>query len=196
MTNATLRRAASRPGAQIAPRTAGSFGLLQVAIVVLTVATALVHLDKALALSVFGIHLGWIPGAMPANFHPGGAAGPGHAGPGAGGRPMGAPRGGMMLPLPFPLPVLFFFNFVGNAILLVALYVPLPRLARFQQRYHRVIRWVLIAFAAATILGYFAIVGTNQNALGEFDKAMEIALIVFLLLEDGYSRVVARMALA
>ncbi len=191
MTNATLRRATSRASARPAPRTVRTFGLLQLVIAVLTVATALVHLDKALAMGVFGIHWSWVPGTMPAGFHPGGA--PGHAGP-AGGHPSGPPRGG--LPLPLPLPVLFLLNFIGYVVLLVALYVPLPRLALFQQRYHGLIRWMLIAFTAVTILGYFAIIGTNPNPLGEFDKAVEIALFVFLLLEDGYSRVVTRLVSA
>jgi hypothetical protein len=187
MTNATARRAPSQPSAETVRRAISSFGLLQVVIIVLVLATALVHLDKALSLRVLGLHLGWLPGAMPSGPRPGGGLGPGASG----GHPAGPPRGGLM-PLPLPLSVLFLFNFVGYVVLIVALYVPLPRLARYQQRYHRLIRWALIAFAAVTIYGYFAIVGSMPNALGELDKALEIGLIVFLLLEDRYMQVATR----
>lgn len=191
MTNATLRRAASRSSAQPTRRPVVRFGLLQAVIVVLILATALVHLDKALSLNVFGIHLSWLPGAMPTGPRPGGALGPGGL-PGAH-HPAGPPRGGM-IPLPLPLSVLFFLNFLGYIVLLIAMYVPLPRLAPYQRRFHGVLRWVLIAFAAVTIAGYALIVGGNPNALGEFDKALEISLIVFLLLDALYSRVSVRQA--
>jgi hypothetical protein len=192
MANTTVRRAAARPD----PRqdttmrgTAFGIGLLQVVIIVLAVATALVHLDKALSQHVLGLRLDWVPGAMPSGPRPGGVPNPGVAG----GHPIGAPRGGMM-PLPLPLSVLFLLNFIGYAVLIVALYVPLPRVAHYQQRYHRLIRWALIVFAAVTIYGYFAIVGGAPNALGGLDKALEIGLIVFLLLEDCYTQVATRRA--
>jgi hypothetical protein len=190
MANTTVGRATARPD----PRqnttmrgTAFHNGLLQVVIILLALATALIHLDKALTLHVFGLRLDWLPGAMPARPHPGGAPGPGAPG----GHKMGAPRGGMM---PLPLSALFLLNFIGYVVLIVALYVPLPHLAPYQQRYHRAIRWALIVFAALTIYGYFAIVGGAPNALGELDKALEIGLIVFLLLEDRYTQVATRSA--
>ncbi len=189
MTSTIARRATSQRGAETARRAVSSFGLLQVVILLLALATALIHLDKALAQGVFGLHLGWLPGVVPAGSRPGGAFGPGATG----GHPAGPPRGGMM-PLPLPLSVLFLLNFVGYLVLIVALYLPVPRLASYQQRYHRLIRWALIAFAAVTIYGYFAIVGTMPNPLGELDKALEIGLIVFLLLEDRYTQVATRQA--
>jgi hypothetical protein len=186
MANATVRRATSQPGAETVRRAVSSIGLLQVVIILLALATAFVHLDKAWMLGVFGGHPAMPSGGMPSGSHAGAPSA-------TGGHRAGAPRGGM-LPLPLPLSVLFLLNFVGYLVLIVALYVPLPRLARYQQRYHRLIRWLLIAFAAITILGYFAIVGTMPNPLGELDKALEIGLIVFLLLEDRYTQVATQLA--
>jgi len=183
MTNVTVRRATARPDPRqdTLRRSPFGIGLLQVVIILLALGTAVVHLDKALSLHVFDLQLGWLPGAMPSGPRPGG------------GHPAGPPRGGMM-PLPLPLSVLFLLNFVGYVVLIVALYVPLPRLARYQRRYHRLIRWALIVFAAVTIYGYFAIVGGSPNPLGELDKALEIGLIVFLVLEDRYTQVATRQA--
>ena len=108
---------------------------------------------------------------------------------------MGAPGSGRVPTghgpsLPLPLPVLFFLNFLGYAVLIAALYLPVPVL----QRYRPITRWVLIAFAAVTIWGYFAIVGEAPNALGAFDKAVELALILFLLIEAFYVRAIRRVA--
>jgi hypothetical protein len=90
------------------------------------------------------------------------------------------------------LPVLFFLNFLGYIVLVAALYLPVPILRRNQN----VTRWLLIAFAVVTIWGYFAIVGEAPNALGAFDKAVEIALIVFLLFEAYYVWATSRQASA
>jgi hypothetical protein len=179
MAHTTTRRATARPDPRQDTVRGATFSisLLQVVIIVLTVATAFIHLDKALMLGVFGGH----PAGMPSGSHTGA---PGAAG----GHPARPPRRGGMLPLPLPLSVLFLLNFIGYLVLIVALYLPLPRLARYQQRYHRLIRWVLAAFALVTILGYFAIVGSMPNPLGELDKALEIGLIVFLLIEDRYTQ--------
>jgi hypothetical protein len=134
-----------------------------VAIIALIVITAVVHLDKAITLSSAMAH---------------------HPAPPPGSRPGGAP-GRAPLPLPLPLPVLFFLNFLGYIVLGAALYAPLPLLRRYQ----RLIRWLLIAYTAVTILAYFAIVGEAPNALGGFDKAIEIALIALLLIEDRFVQV-------
>lgn len=153
-------------------------GLLQIVIIILAVTTALVHLDKALMLGFPFSHPGGMPAGAPPASH-GGAPGATPGG-GVGRRPSGPP-----LALPLPLPVLFFLNFLGYIVLIAAHYLPLPVL----QRYRSVTRWLLIAFAAVTILGYFAIVGEAPNALGAFDKAVEFALILFLLIEAWYVRV-------
>lgn len=191
MSQAITRRAES-PRSQTPPsarHAISRIGLLQVVIIVLAIVTALVHLDKALMLGFPFGHPAGLPLGAPSGGHapaPGGASGGAHgAAPGGarGGRPSGP---GLALPL--PLPVLFFLNFLGYIVLIAALYLPLP----FLQRYHAVIRWLLIAFAVVTILGYFAIVGEAPNALGAFDKAVELALIVFLLIDAYYAHVSRR----
>jgi hypothetical protein len=87
--------------------------------------------------------------------------------------------------LPLPLPVLFSLNFLGYLVLVAALYLPLPLL----RHHRRALRWTLVAFTALTIVAYFAIVGGISNPLGEFDKAIELALIAFLFIEDRYLQV-------
>lgn len=152
MTQVTLRRSISH------------IGVLQIAIIVLTVITALVHFQKGIAM--FGMMGG----------HPGGAGG----GPRSGGpRPGGPPGGGssIMSMLPLPLPVLFLIDAVAYLVLIVCLY--LPALRDFQY----IIRWALIVLAALTIISYFLIAGFRFNLLGYIDKPIEIALIVLLLIE-------------
>jgi hypothetical protein len=153
MTQVTLRRSISH------------IGVLQIAIIVLTVITALVHFQKGISM------LGMIGGG-----HPGGAGG----GPRSGGpRPGGPPGGGpsIMSMLPLPLPVLFLLDAVAYLVLIVCLY--LPALRNFQY----IIRWALIVLAALTIIGYFLIAGFRFNLLGYIDKPIEIALIVLLIIE-------------
>lgn len=192
MSQVTARQAASRARpqpAEMSPAGQG-IGLLPALILVLAIFTALVHLDKALTLGFpFGHPIGiQFGGGMPA-----GGAGAHGAAPGG----MPAPGGGTGRPpagrgpsLPLPLPVLFFLNFLGYIVLAAALYLPVPVL----QRYRFITRWLLIAFAAATIWGYVAIVGEVPNALGAFDKAAEISLILFLLIEAYYLRVTGSQA--
>lgn len=172
---------ASRASAGVS-QTALGIGLLQVVIIVLAVVTALVHLDKALTLGFpfghpMGIQFGAPMGGAPHGAAPG--AVPGHT---AGGTSAGRPPVGHGPSLPLPLSVLFFLNFLGYIVLIAAHYLPVPIL----QRYRSVTRWLLIAFAIVTIWGYFAIVGEAPNALGAFDKAVEISLIIFLLIEAYY----------
>jgi len=136
----------------------------QIAIVALVVVTALVHLQRGIGMLAGGFGGG--PGGRP-------------GGP-PGGPPPGGPSGGfnIMQALPLPLPALFLLNGIGYLVLVTAL--NLPALAR----YRRVVRWLLIAFAAVTIVMYFLIAGFSPNPIGLIDKAVEIALIVLLLIED------------
>ena len=141
-------------------RTALQVGLLQIAIIILVLATALIHLDKALAMGFFSGHLGVIPAGIPPQ--PGG------------------PSGLMLLTLQY-LVLLFFLNFIGYIVLGAALYLP------FLKGFQRIIRWILVVFAAITIIGYFATVGFGVNPLGYADKIIEVALIVLLIIEDRKS---------
>jgi hypothetical protein len=143
-------------------RTTLKIGLLQIAIIILIIATALIHLDKTMAMGFFG--------------HAGGAPAGGHH---AGGPPMGGggPSGPMLL-LFENLPLLFFLNFIGYIVLGVALYLP------FLQQFQRIIRWLLIVFTAVTIIAYFMVLGLSPNTLGLVDKAIEVVLVILLLIED------------
>jgi hypothetical protein len=80
------------------------------------------------------------------------------------------------LQLAFPDPA-FILNGLGYLTLLAALYLPVPRLAR----YRNIVRWVLIGFTALTIL-LWILLGA-RTPIGYIDKAIEVALILLLLLE-------------
>jgi hypothetical protein len=178
MAQVTMRSAVSRAGTQQSAweRLRSRLGPLEVSIFALSVATAWIHLNKAMGMGVFGGRQPMMRPPMPS---------------GGQGLPVGIHRMGPPLMLPLPLPVLFLLNFIGYAVLIVALFAPVPLL----ERYRRLIRWALIAFAAVTILGYFLIIGAMPNALGALDKAIEFALIGLLLVEDRWA-VVSRAAAA
>jgi hypothetical protein len=78
------------------------------------------------------------------------------------------------LQLAFPDPV-FILNGLGYLALLAALY--LPQLAR----YRNLMRWVLVGYAALTVL-LWILIGA-RTPIGYIDKAIEVALISLLLLE-------------
>jgi hypothetical protein len=142
-----------------------TIGTLQIVIITLVVITAFVHLQRGISLSMGGFG-GGRPGGPP----PGGAAGR---------LPGGGPPGGfnIMEVLPLPLPMLFILNGITYLVLVTALY--LPALAQ----YRPIIRWLLILFAALTIVMYFLVNGFRLNPLGMFDKILEISLIVLLLID-------------
>ena len=145
-------------------------GALQIAIIVLTVITAFIHLQR-------GLGMGMMAGPPPGGF-PAGAPGAGPGGPPPGGAPGGMPAGmGLMQALPLPLPVLFILNGIGYLVLVAALY--LPALHRFQP----LVRWALIAFTAVTVVLYFVMIGLAPNPIGIVDKVVEVALIALLLVE-------------
>ena len=108
-------------------------GPLQISIIVLTVATALIHLSRGLAIGV--------PGSR-------------------------------------PFPLLFYLNFIGYIVLLIALYAPQLLSMR------RTIRWTLIIYTALTVVLWMAITRFHSVFIGYIDKPIEIALIILLLIED------------
>ncbi len=148
-------------------RTIFHMGLLQIAIIILAVITALVHLDRGLMMSFFAGH----PGGPP----------PGHLNGPPGGHLAGPPGGFPLLAL-LPLTTLFYLNFVGYIVLVTALYLPLLR------RYQQIIRWALIVYTAVTILVWFLISNASFNLLAYADKVVELALIILLLIEDRQAR--------
>ena len=139
-------------------------GPLQIGIILLTVITAGIHLYRALLMSVLR-----------------GSSGPG---PGRGGPPGGGPGGadGPMQMLMGSLTTLFYLNALGYILLVIALY--LPPLGR----YHRIVRWLLIAFALVTIIAWFVITGARFNVIGYADKPVELLLIILLIIEDRQER--------
>ncbi len=80
------------------------------------------------------------------------------------------------LQLAFPDPV-FILSGLGYLTLLAALYLPIPRVAR----YRNAVRLVLIGYAALTIF-LWILIGA-RTPIGYIDKAIEVALITLLLLE-------------
>jgi len=83
--------------------------------------------------------------------------------------------------LNFPDPG-FILNGLGYLALLAALYLPVPWLVR----YRNVVRWILISYAALTILLW--ILFGDRTLIGYTAKAIEIALIALLLLDARRSR--------
>ncbi len=75
--------------------------------------------------------------------------------------------------------MLFILNGVGYLGLLGLLYLPIPMVAP----YHGVVRWVLILFAAITIVAWFFIGLHSAGLLAYTTKVIEIGLIVLLFME-------------
>ena len=79
-------------------------------------------------------------------------------------------------------PILFLLNGIGYLVLLVALY--LPSLAKFQP----LVRWVLIAYAALTVVVWFLVTQASYDPLDYTVKLAELSLIVLLCVEAFYQR--------
>jgi hypothetical protein len=80
------------------------------------------------------------------------------------------------LRLAFPDPV-FILNGLGYLALLAALYLPITQLVPYQH----IVCWVLIGYAALTVLLWLAI--GLRTPLGYITTADEVVLILLLLLE-------------
>src|SRR5437773_1483427 len=105
-------------------------GFLQIAIILLAVITALIHLY----LGVRGLMIG---------------------------------QGG-------PFPLLFILNCVGYMVLVTALYLPTL------QRIQRLIRWILIAYTALTVILWYLIASSHAGMYDYVDKLVEVVLIILL----------------
>jgi hypothetical protein len=81
-----------------------------------------------------------------------------------------------LIHLNFPDPV-FILNGLGYLTLLAALFLPIPRIAR----YRNVVRFVLAGYAALTI--FLWILFGARTPIGYIDKVIEIVLISLLLLD-------------
>jgi len=85
------------------------------------------------------------------------------------------------LQLNFPDPI-FILNGLGYLGLLVALYLPVPRLAEHRD----IVRLALIGFASLTLF-LWVVIG-ERTAIGYTDKVIEVFLILLLLIEARRSR--------
>ncbi|MGQ9501760.1 MAG: hypothetical protein ACUVSF_11265 [Anaerolineae bacterium] len=74
---------------------------------------------------------------------------------------------------------LFVLNGLGYLGLLGALFLPIPVIRSLRS----VWRWLLVGYAALTIILYFVINQLGVDALGLVTKAAEVLLIVLLVLE-------------
>ncbi len=72
----------------------------------------------------------------------------------------------------------FLLNGIGYLVLIGALYLPLAALSPYQQP----LRWILIAYTALTIV-LWVLLGA-RTTIGYFDKLVEVALIIFLWLDN------------
>jgi len=171
-----------------ARRLFGVIGILQIVIIVLVLITASVHLQRGISMSAGGFGGGapgprpgftGTPGAFPGG-HGSGAPGRRPGGPGGGGAPGGSGFAILQL-IPVPRSTLFILNGIGYLVLIIALY--LPPLYRFQ----RIVRWLLIIFAAVTFILYFLVNGFHLQTISIIDKVAEIALIILLLIDDRQS---------
>jgi hypothetical protein len=148
-------------------------GSLPIIIIVLAIATAVIHLYLGVQMGSMMGHMGGPGGGVPTG------------GPGAGRPPSGGRLGGssIMGMLPLPLPILFDLNFVGYIVLVGALY--LSRLQRFQP----ITRWVLIGYTALTVILWYVISGSHADMFDYVDKLVEVALIILLLVDGWQTRV-------
>ena len=147
-------------------RTNKRIGPLQISIIILAVATGLVHLYRGAMMTFLAA-----PRVRPVGPPPAGA---GHFQGGGPGGPLG-----MIFMI---LPILFYLNAIGYFVLATALY--LPALQRIQS----LVRWVLVGYAALTIIMWYLITHASPNILAYVDKPVEIALIVLLIIDALRSR--------
>ena len=75
--------------------------------------------------------------------------------------------------------VLFYLNGIGYIVLVIALYLP-----QFRKQ-QGLIRWVLIAYTAVTIIAW--VPNGARNMIAYIDKLIEVALIVLLVIEARQS---------
>ncbi|MGH2365533.1 MAG: hypothetical protein ACRDHX_12895 [Chloroflexota bacterium] len=103
-------------------------------------------------------------------------------------RRAGPPPGSRPTPLPVPfighsLPQLFLANFVA-AVVLVVLFLLALRLA---YGYRLTVDILLVAFSAATLIGWNNLHGPNPQGLGHVAVGLEITLIVFAVIHAAIS---------
>jgi hypothetical protein len=165
-------------------------GPLQISIIVLAVATGLVHLYRGIMMTFLTGGRNFGAGSGGGQFRTGGGGGTGRLIPGGGGgggalggagRFLGG-RGGPLSLIYMNLSTLFFLNAACYLALAIALYLPAFHSAQ------RAIRWLLLGFAVLTIIAWFVVAGPQPNVLGYSDKIIEITLIVLLIIDAQKAR--------
>lgn len=144
----------------------GTIGILQIVIIALVLVTAGIHLQHG---------IGMVGGGLGRGTPGGSGSFPGRPPAGSGGGPPGA---SFLQFIPLSLSTLFILNGIGYLVLIVAMYLP------FLYRFQRIVRWLLIVFAAVTFVLYFLVRGFQLDTISLIDKAAEIALIVLLVIDD------------
>jgi hypothetical protein len=83
-----------------------------------------------------------------------------------------------------PMGILFLLNSLGYLTLLAAYFLPQPLF----RRYHAIVRWGFVAFAAVTIIAWYIVnrEGHLMDPLGLFTKLDEVILIVLLILDRSH----------
>ena len=82
--------------------------------------------------------------------------------------------------------LIYALNALGYVALVSALYLPIPA----QNKFRRIARWTLMAYAALTIAAYvaFGLVRHEWTVpLGPVDKLVEVTLIALLWREDQHT---------
>ncbi len=77
---------------------------------------------------------------------------------------------------------MFYANALGYLLLVGLLYLPLAAVAP----YRNLVRWVLIAYTAVTVVAWL-LIGT-RGPVAYLDKAIEVALIALLFIESQRPR--------
>ena len=86
----------------------------------------------------------------------------------------------LAIPSPAPMNIIFFLNGLGYLALVAGLYL-VPQLDNM----HTVIRWVLVGYAAVTIILFFVFnAETGYGPLGLITKAIEVVLIILLIMDS------------
>jgi hypothetical protein len=71
----------------------------------------------------------------------------------------------------------FILNGLGYLALTALLFLPLPAI----YRYHEVVRWILIAYTAVTVVAWY-LIGV-RSTIAYIDKAVEVVLVICLTLD-------------
>lgn len=84
---------------------------------------------------------------------------------------------GLAFQFPGGVDPVFVLNGIGYLVLTALLFLPLPAL----ERYHNLVRWVLLAYTLVTVVAWY-LIGV-RSTIAYIDKAIEVLLIICLALD-------------